>query len=381
MENIILNYKEQVKKMENNYIQSFYSTLIKENSPFPLLALNEYKYEEYYTCFHILEDGNTGFATLHNKELNNLLTEIKQQNIQHVNDLKNKALNSCSDKDIALLVQTIHDHTEKRDAEKLIKINNVEAIKEVIILNHTKYVFSIEPYLLHTNGYIYYQDLTLLAFDTGIANLHEQYTIIYKCSFSKLCKSTEAVIDIKPPPPPLPPLLSDAELIELFGDTIKTTTKKKHIKNKPVIAFNDIIDTVNSIEEVSVDNTDASIHSDTSDITTDDTASFDDTPTETNIKYPFKTSYNNKVRYNAEEIEQIDKLLYDLYDSNDKFKNIISDYHTICILKGIHRDRNGYAKSDHITAFFRNDTDQTAIYHFYILHNKIHSITQIINIL
>jgi hypothetical protein len=86
-------------------------------------------------------------------------------------------------------------------------------------------------------------------------------------------------------------------------------------------------------------------------------------------------------KHGITNIDKIRKMLNDCYTSSHSFREHSNKYKTIKIVKGIHHDFNRLDKSLHFTAVFINPTEESSVFHMYIVDNKIISITTIINIL
>ena len=74
-------------------------------------------------------------------------------------------------------------------------------------------------------------------------------------------------------------------------------------------------------------------------------------------------------------------MIYELYNTNNNFYELMKKYTTIHITKSIHNDR--IKKFKHFTCYFYNNYtgNKTVNYHFYIQYDKICSITKIQNII
>lgn len=100
-------------------------------------------------------------------------------------------------------------------------------------------------------------------------------------------------------------------------------------------------------------------------------------------KLPF-----NLIFYRYEYISYTDKdlitfMITDLYYSNERFKIFMETYDTIRIIQSFHKDYNAKDKSIHFNGIFYNTEtlDKSSVYHFYVLNNKINTLTTIINII
>ena len=74
-------------------------------------------------------------------------------------------------------------------------------------------------------------------------------------------------------------------------------------------------------------------------------------------------------------------MVYELYNTNTNFYELVSNYTNLFITKCIHNDR--IKKYNHFTAYLYNNYTgiKSSSYHFYIRYDKIYSITEIKNIL
>lgn len=95
--------------------------------------------------------------------------------------------------------------------------------------------------------------------------------------------------------------------------------------------------------------------------------------------YPFKFSFIDIINIEYNQKTKIKLLFKSLYDTNEKFKDLIKPYTTIHIIKDIHYDKNEDISSLHITFKLINikTNESTSLFHGYLKNNKINSITTI----
>ena len=93
--------------------------------------------------------------------------------------------------------------------------------------------------------------------------------------------------------------------------------------------------------------------------------------------------YELSFERNITSIEQtnINRMIYELYNTNNNFYELMNKYTTIHITKSIHNDR--IKKFKHFTCYFYNNYtgNKSVNYHFYIQYDKICSITKIQNMI
>ena len=97
----------------------------------------------------------------------------------------------------------------------------------------------------------------------------------------------------------------------------------------------------------------------------------------------YKISFNIKSFFSVYDTKYIKYLIYNLYETNCKFKQLMKNYDTICVVKNLHYDNESIKNSLHFNAYLFNklETCKTKSYHFYILNNKIYRITELVDIL
>jgi hypothetical protein len=369
-------------------------------------------------------------------------------------------VNTCADSSPEKVIASIitasninYDDKDKYffDEQEQLNVNNM-VMFERFEANNSTYVMQMAPFLIIKNGYSNYRDPSLLPFiynfkdDINLnqfINKHNNYTVIYKYSIFDDIKTLhkndfdllkhyivnqnenfddddndEIKEDVIKDDEYTQPLLSDEELINLFGDNIKKKKPKnknkkgkKNIKNKipsiDSVKNNKIIDIVsdnsigdasdivsdNSIGDVSDIVSDNSI-GDVSDIVSDNSIgdvsdivsdnSIGDISDDMNIE-AYKIKYAINERFSDTHKFKINKYINELYDNNIKFKNRMDDYNLIMVIKNLHYDTNRNSKSLHFNAKLINTTNCNTSnqYHFYIdkMTNKINSITEICNII
>ena len=70
-------------------------------------------------------------------------------------------------------------------------------------------------------------------------------------------------------------------------------------------------------------------------------------------------------------------MLYNLYDTNEKFKIPTNEFHTIIITNSLHHDN--FCNNLHFTGYLLNNinSNRTTQLHFYMNKNYMHNITKI----
>ena len=74
-------------------------------------------------------------------------------------------------------------------------------------------------------------------------------------------------------------------------------------------------------------------------------------------------------------------MVYNVYNNNENFNELMDNYTTLYTTKSIHNDRIKIYK--HFTAYLYDNYSgiKSCSYHFYIKYNYIYSVTRIENIL
>jgi len=186
-------------------------------------------------------------------------------------------------------------------------------------------------------------------------------------------------------------ILTDEELIQLLDEKVappKKTSKK--VKNKKIIEKQEILhtETTEQINPTIKENIE----------TTEDIETIENIETNEDIEHnkiivfnkyeielPFKTSFNRYEKFCKYDIDYINFLLKELYQSNNKFQLFIDDneYDYVMILKNIHYDMNRKDISLHFNAKFASsiNRNKSPTFHLYIQDDTIISITRLENIL
>lgn len=175
----------------------------------------------------------------------------------------------------------------------------------------------------------------------------------------------------------------------------KTKTQiKKNKQNKKQERQNKQNDTTpedtTPIEQIDTDNSDTD-NSDTEKDNSDIEAVISDTESDNSdgigkdefkkSQYPFNLSFNYNTRFNSKN--RIIELIYNLYDGNKSFQNLMMVYNCICIIKDIHNDSITDDKTLHITIFLKNihTNERSETLHGYIKNDCIISLTRIHNLI
>ena len=260
-----LNLREKVNeiKKSNKKVYNFYDTLLSRDNEFIVDSFKLFKYESFYCCFKVID--NDSFLSHYCASIEDLVDEI-----QFVNNYNN---------DISLMINPEKHRIYLTNNEIFNGINNdIQLLKEgyllqdIIIINKIKYVFQIEPVVLHNNLFIGYHDDTNIIFNDLIhCSTTSIFTIIYKCCFNKVYdydvydeKKIHPIYkpllkDIKNTLQPIyKPLLKDDELIKLFDNTPKEKKIKKLKKKSHELKVIDI-----STEDIIVEETFAEIFEET----------------------------------------------------------------------------------------------------------------------
>jgi len=196
------------------------------------------------------------------------------------------------------------------------------------------------------------------------------------------------------------PLLTEDELIALFEPKKKTHNKKKKLK-KEIIELKDEVDVLK--DEVDELKNEVDVLKDEVDVLKEENNELKDEvdvlKEENNelkkeiveiqtdyVKvlqgdYPFFVTFS-KTRF-IKDSKEIINLFHELYESNEKFVNLIKKYNTICVIQGIHTDFNRFEKSQHITGYLFNTIthEKSGNLHFYLTNGSISSITEVTNLI
>ena len=192
-----------------------------------------------------------------------------------------------------------------------------------------------------------------------------------------------------------PPKYTDEELFKLFDTPKKKSNKRKKTQivsnNKLVISDAETIDTnsvisytesvisdTETIDTNSVISYTESVISDTESVISDTESVISDTKTDF-IKLSFSHYINS---HNDNELIKI--LLFDLFNSNNNFKNRCNLSKQINILTDIHCDQSGLINSRHFNIKFIPsvlDHHKLSTYHAYIMDDKIVRLTKVFDLL
>jgi FtsZ-binding cell division protein ZapB len=175
------------------------------------------------------------------------------------------------------------------------------------------------------------------------------------------------------------PLLTEDELVALFEPKKKTHNKKKKLK-KEIIELKDEVDELKDEVDVLKDEVDV-LKEENNELKKDAVEMQTDYVKVLQGDYPFFVTFS-KTRF-IKDSKEIINLFRELYESNEKFVNLIKKYNTICVIQGIHTDFNRFEKSQHITGYLFNTIthEKSGNLHFYLTNESISSITEVTNLI
>jgi len=193
-------------------------------------------------------------------------------------------------------------------------------------------------------------------------------------------------------------LTDDNVIINLFKDEPKKIAKKpKKPKKRNIdisnLSNNSIIEIIEPIEPIEDQQLEETNNEDSKSETTTETTETEDNETDDEEGFQlvtYKTNNNyfdyydivfNNIIFNNRNIIEI--LIYNLYESNINFVNLMKQYNIIRIIKDIHNDKFFLNETLHFNSILINTKtgSSTTPLHFYIEHNKIVNITQVINLI
>lgn len=293
---------------------------------------------------------------------------------------------------------TLDDVVYNSQVKKFLKDSDILQLDELmmhekVVINDKKYIIELTPYQIIYNPTNKFKDNSILPFLYHCNSFklqhflkkHQYFKVIYRIRILS-CKNTSKSIEckiierqekrkylIKCNTKTIirrTPLLNDEELIKLFDDN-KPKKKNKKKESKCI----EMIDTINDAYS-------DTIEEDAIDEIIDTTSDSDDSSSSIIDKSNnFIVIFNVNKYFTEHSKRKIINYINDLYETSINFQNVMQEYESIKILKGLHKDYSKKENSLHFTGVLKNITKESKVYHFYINETGIYSITEINNLI
>ena len=392
-----------MKILDSEFMESYFEVLEIENinklfydekETFAHLICNKFKpivnefYEKYsekelYIGFlHRYNNKRKYMALIHNESFSEILTLVIKNNKRHMKkDKLNKSNNisnflNMNNKQYINIPYKILEYDINKTFNYNIKIKPFVILKDVTKLTRDSLII---PYLRDdkilnyctTEKYfnvIYKISITKKA--TININMDDVFNkLVYSSKINKCIKKQKLkkVNNIKVKMTDKPKY-SDNELINLFDSDIKQIKKKE------------VINITNLNKIVTYDNiSDTNISKTVFDTNISETLSDDNSLEE--FKNNFTISFNKRLFFDELQKQLIEKMINELYDTNNKFKLLVSNYNYINIIKPIHFDN--FSEYGHFNCSLYNteNKQKSGQLHFYTDNMTINNITKVESLL